>query len=38
MLDARLDQQPVDHHLDGVVLALVEIEVVIQVYDFSVDA
>src|SRR6267154_5888692 len=38
MLDARLYQQPVDHHLNRVVLALVEIEVVIQIHDLSVDA
>ena len=38
MLDARLHQQTVDHHFDGVVLALVEIEVVIEVHHFAVDA
>ena len=38
MLDARLHQQAVDHYFDGVVLALVEIEVVIEVHDFAVDA
>src|SRR6267154_4896039 len=38
MLDARLYQQPVDHHLNRVVLALVEIEIVIQIHDLSVDA
>jgi len=38
MLDARLHQQPVNHHFDGVVLALIEVEVVIQIHQLAVDA
>ena len=38
MLDAGLHQQAVDHHFDGVILALVEIQIVIQIHDFAVDA
>ena len=37
MLNARLHQQTVDHDFDGVILALVEIEVVIQVDEFAID-
>ncbi len=38
MLNARLHQQAVDHDLNRVVLALVQIEVVIQVYQFAINA
>ncbi len=37
MLDPRLHQQPVDHHFDRVILALIEREVVIQIHNFAVD-
>ncbi len=38
MLDAGLHQQAVDHDFDGVVLALVELEIVFQAHQFAVDA
>src|SRR5258706_3915956 len=38
MLDPWLHQQAVDYHLDGVILALVEREVVIKINDFAIHA
>ena len=39
MLDSRLHQQPVDHQLDGVVLALVQLDLVVgDVAQLAVDA
>ncbi len=38
MLDPRLHQQAVDNHFDGVILALVEIEVVLEIDQFAIDA
>src|SRR6267378_432303 len=36
MLDSGFYQQAVDHHLDGVILALVQIDFVLQVQQFSI--
>src|SRR5260370_8198118 len=36
MLDARFHQQSIDHNFDGMVLALVEGKIVIQVHDFAI--
>src|SRR5437588_6296647 len=38
MLDARFHQQSIDHNFDGMVLALVEGKIVIQIHDFAVDS
>src|SRR5262252_229825 len=37
MCDSGLHQQPVDHDLDGVILALVEANVVFEIYEFAID-
>jgi hypothetical protein len=38
MLDSGLDQQAIDHDFDGVILALVEREVVFEIHQFAIDA
>ena len=38
LLDARLHQQAIDHHFDGVVLALVELRLVFQVEQLAINA
>ncbi len=38
MLDPGFHQQPIDHYFEGVILALVEIDFVLQVHQFAIDA
>src|SRR5437660_8690370 len=38
MLDSGLDQQTIDHYLDGVVLSFIEPEIILQIHQFAVDS